>query len=67
MVYTLLNQGNKSKDNLKAQNDLKDWGVRPYLLPNANNKYLPAIYTLTKENKPIFFKTSKNITILNGY
>jgi len=31
VLYTLLNQGKKSKDNLKAQKDLKDWGVRPDL------------------------------------
>ncbi|XP_027940215.1 uncharacterized protein LOC114194288 [Vigna unguiculata] len=67
VVYTLLNQGKKSKDNLKARNDLKDWGVRPDLWPDANNKYLPAIYTLTKENKHIFLKTLKNITIPDGY
>ena len=67
VVYTLLNQGKKSKDNLKARNDLKDWGVRPDLWPDANNKYLPAIYTLTKENKHIFLKTLKNITVLDGY
>ena len=47
VVYTLLNQGKKSKDNLKARKDLKDCGVRPDLWPDENNKYLPAIYTLT--------------------
>jgi len=67
VVYTLLNQGKKSKDNLKARNDLKDWGVRPDLWPDANNRYLPAIYTLTKENKHIFLKTLKNITVPDGY
>jgi len=36
VVYTLLNQGKKSKDNLKTRNDLKDWGVRPDLWPDAN-------------------------------
>ncbi|XP_027912627.1 uncharacterized protein LOC114172228 [Vigna unguiculata] len=67
VVYTLLNQGKKSKDNLKARNDLKDWDVRPDLWPDANNRYLPAIYTLTKENKHIFMKTLKNITVPDGY
>ena len=67
VVYTLLNQGKKSKDNLKARNNLKDWDVRPDLWPDANSRYLPAIYTLTKENKHIFLKTLKNITVLDGY
>ncbi|XP_068504079.1 uncharacterized protein [Phaseolus vulgaris] len=57
----------KSKDNLKARKDLKDWGVRPDLWPDENNKYLPAIYTLTKENKHTFLTTLKNITVPDGY
>ncbi|XP_068475194.1 uncharacterized protein [Phaseolus vulgaris] len=57
----------KSKDNLKARKDLKDWGVRLDLWPDENNKYLPAIYTLTKENKHTFLTTLKNITVPDGY
>ena len=45
VVSTLLNDSsNKCKDNLKARKDLQLWGIRPYLWPDDNGRYLPAIY-----------------------
>nr|KYP46553.1 hypothetical protein KK1_031844 [Cajanus cajan] len=67
VIFTLLNDSTKSKDNLSARKDLQEWGIRPDLWPEQNGKYLPAIYTLTKENKDIFLRTLKNITVPDGY
>ncbi|KAK9070469.1 hypothetical protein SSX86_010871 [Deinandra increscens subsp. villosa] len=70
-VYeTLLNLPNKTKDGLKARQDLEDLGIKPELQtqPKGNRVYLPpAIYTLNSSEKHLFYDTLSNIKVPDGY
>ncbi|KAK9062153.1 hypothetical protein SSX86_019339 [Deinandra increscens subsp. villosa] len=70
-VYgTLLNLPNKTKDGLKARQDLEDLGIKPELQTQVkgNRLYLPpAIYTLNSSEKHQFYDTLSNIKVPDGY
>lgn len=42
VVYTLLNETGKSKDNLKSREDLKLMGIRKDLWPDDNKRFRPS-------------------------
>lgn len=67
VVYTLLNDPGKSKDNLKARKDLKKMGLRKDLWPDNNDKFSPSIFTMSNAKKDVFLQTLKNITVPDGY
>nr|XP_009772602.1 PREDICTED: uncharacterized protein LOC104222960 [Nicotiana sylvestris] len=72
VIYTLLNDTEKSKDNLKARNDLRKMGIRNELWADENGSYRPALFTLlnTKKSgfkKDIFLQTLKNVKMPDGY
>ena len=67
VLYTLLNEVGKSKDNLSARKDLEHLGVRPELWPDANGKFKSACFTMTNSQKDVFFQTLKEVTMPDGY
>jgi len=67
VIYTLLNEPGKTKDNLYTRKDLCAMGIREDLWPNENGKYPLALYTMTNANKDVFLKNLKNVTVPDGY
>ncbi|XP_058787440.1 uncharacterized protein LOC131661819 isoform X1 [Vicia villosa] len=67
VVYTLLNETGKSKDNLKAREDLKLMGIRKDLWPDSNKRFRPSLFTMSNSNKDIFLQTLKNTIFPDGY
>ncbi|CAA7013323.1 unnamed protein product [Microthlaspi erraticum] len=67
VVFTLLGEKRRSKDNLNARKDLHYLGIRSELWPDANGKYLPASFKLTNQEKDIFLSILKSARIPDGY
>ncbi|XP_027931110.1 uncharacterized protein LOC114187160 isoform X1 [Vigna unguiculata] len=67
LVYTLLNEKPKSKDNVNARKDLKEMGIREDLWPDDNGRYHLALFSLTRDTKKLFLKTLKNVIVPDGY
>ncbi|KAK9071565.1 hypothetical protein SSX86_007993 [Deinandra increscens subsp. villosa] len=70
-VYgTLLNLPHKTKDGLKARQDLEELGIKPELQTQqkGNRLYLPpAIYTMNSSEKHLFYDTLSNMKVPDGY
>ncbi|XP_050895866.1 uncharacterized protein LOC127102549 [Lathyrus oleraceus] len=66
-VYTLLNEIGKSKDNLKAREDLKLMGIRKDLWPYSNKRFCPSLFTMSNSKKDVFLRTLRNTIFPNGY
>ncbi|XP_016185865.1 uncharacterized protein LOC107627545 [Arachis ipaensis] len=67
VVFTILNDSVKSKDNLKARKDLQSMGIRPELWPDEGGKYPSAIFTMSNPQKDVFMKTLQNVVFSYGY
>ncbi|XP_025661460.1 uncharacterized protein [Arachis hypogaea] len=67
ILYTLLNDKAKSKDNLKAQKDLKEMGIRRDLWPSDNGSYHLSLFSLTRDTKKLFLSALKNVVLPDGY
>ncbi|XP_016192130.1 uncharacterized protein LOC107633010 [Arachis ipaensis] len=67
VVFTILNDSVKSKDNLKARKDLQSMGIRSELWPEKGGKYPSAIFTMSNPQKDVFLKTLQNVVFLDGY
>nr|XP_009768699.1 PREDICTED: uncharacterized protein LOC104219689 [Nicotiana sylvestris] len=67
IIYSLLSDKDKSKDNIKAWKDLQDMGIRRDLWPDENDECHLAVFTNPKEKKMAFLTTLKNISVLDGY
>ncbi|XP_025675671.1 uncharacterized protein [Arachis hypogaea] len=67
VVFTVLNDSAKSKDNLKARKDLQCMGIRPELWPRDGGKYPSAIFTMSKSQKDTFLKTLQKVVFPDGY
>ena len=67
IVYTLMNEANKTKDNLNARRDLEAMGIRSELWPNEHGRYPHAAFTLGNLKKEIFLKTLRNARFPDGY
>lgn len=66
VIYTLLGDSEKSKDNPQARKDLREMGIRQELWPNENENYRPSLFTILniKKNgfkKDVFLRTLKNV------
>lgn len=57
VIYTLLNDSKKGKDDVNARRDLQEMGLRAELWPNENGIYYQAVFTLTKKVKKAFLST----------
>ncbi|XP_025670687.2 uncharacterized protein [Arachis hypogaea] len=66
VLYTLLNETGRSKDNLKARKDLKEMGIRKDLWSDENGRYHPSLFTMSNSMKDIFLRTIKNIKVPDG-
>ncbi|XP_057757285.1 uncharacterized protein LOC130976432 [Arachis stenosperma] len=66
VVFTILNDSVKSKDNLKARKDLQSMGIRPELWPDEGGKYSSAIFTISNPQKDVFLKTLQNVVFSDG-
>ncbi|WVY89454.1 hypothetical protein V8G54_034968 [Vigna mungo] len=67
IMYILLNEKPKSKDNLNARKDLKEMGIRQDLWPHDNGRYHLALFSLTRDTKKLFLKNLKNVLVPDGY
>ena len=67
ILYTILNEAGKSKDNLGARKDLKEMGIRQDAWPNEDDWFAPARFAMTKKNKEIFLTTLKGIKVPDGF
>nr|XP_029144822.1 uncharacterized protein LOC112708962 [Arachis hypogaea] len=66
VLYTLLNETGRSKDNLKARKDLKEMGIRKDLWPDENGRYHPSLFKMSNSMKDVFLRTIKNIRVPDG-
>ncbi|XP_068495089.1 uncharacterized protein [Phaseolus vulgaris] len=67
VLYTLLNDPKKSKDNLKARKVLKEMGIRKELWPNDKGRFRPSVFSLSKTKKKTFLRTLKKAKMPDGY
>ncbi|XP_016203600.1 uncharacterized protein LOC107644277 [Arachis ipaensis] len=67
LVFTILNDSVKSKDNLKARKDLQSMDIRSELWPDEGGKYPSAIFTMSNPQKDVFLKTLQNVVFPDGY
>lgn len=67
IVYTLLDDKDRSKDNLKARKDLREMGIRPEQWPDAEGKYAAGRFTLDNKGKTLFLSVFKNVKLPDGY
>ncbi|GLT54917.1 hypothetical protein SLA2020_280750 [Shorea laevis] len=71
IIGTLLDMTGKTKDNLKARQDLRKMGLRSklHLFTAENNKtYMPAAcFTMTKTEKTDFLKVLRDVRVPDGY
>src|ERR1051325_11399887 len=70
VIGTLLNIKGKSKDDLKAREDMVDMGIRSELGPvkKGRRTYLPpAVYTLSRKDKKILCKFLSEVKVPEGY
>nr|KYP76616.1 hypothetical protein KK1_020866 [Cajanus cajan] len=70
VIGTLLNIKGKTKDRVKARQDLVDMGIRFELHPQSIRKrtYLrPAFHTLSKKEKKIFCECLHSVKVPQGY
>ncbi|KAH0705630.1 hypothetical protein KY289_010706 [Solanum tuberosum] len=63
IIYSLLNDKEKSKDHIKARKDLQDMGIRRDLWPDENGECRLGAFTIPKKKKVAFLKTLKNISV----
>ena len=64
---TVMNIEGKTKDNIKAKEDLVIFYRRKELEKNANGKYPKANYTLDKNGKQVVCELVKNLKFPDGY
>ncbi|XP_019225907.1 PREDICTED: uncharacterized protein LOC109207443 [Nicotiana attenuata] len=71
LIYTLLDLGEKSKDNLEARLDLKEMKIRPCLWPQyraSGRVYLPpTFFTMSHNEKELFYDVLQNGKFPDGY
>ncbi|CAN1746087.1 hypothetical protein LINPERHAP1_LOCUS2678 [Linum perenne] len=68
ILYTLINDKDRSKDHLKARMDLKIMKIRRELWPRPDGRTCPAaIYTMGKREIQTMLETLKDISVPDGY
>lgn len=63
VIFTLLNDKEKSKEHVKAQRDQQDIGIRHDLWVDENDEYKLAAFAIPENKKVTFLKTLKNISV----
>ncbi|XP_015166236.1 uncharacterized protein [Solanum tuberosum] len=72
IIYTLLDDKSKSKDNANARKDLREMRIRPDLWLKDDGSYNLVVFSLMTDNKKVdtkklFLTTLKNIKVPDGY
>ncbi|XP_060202488.1 uncharacterized protein LOC132630922 [Lycium barbarum] len=68
MLFTVLGDKKRSKDNLQARKDLQAMRIKEKLHPYPNSsKFPPSCFTMKKEQKYIFLKVLKNVVFPDNY
>ncbi|KAH0704352.1 hypothetical protein KY285_018630 [Solanum tuberosum] len=68
VLYTILGDKKKSKDNLQARKDLQVMGIREKLHPYPNSsKFPPSCFNMKKDKKDIFLKVLNNVVFPDNY
>ncbi|PHT34672.1 hypothetical protein CQW23_26472 [Capsicum baccatum] len=67
VIYTLLNDKEKSKNHAKDRRDLQDMGIRSDLWVDENDECKFGAFAIPKNKKVAFLKTLKNISVSDGY
>ncbi|CAA7023826.1 unnamed protein product [Microthlaspi erraticum] len=67
LLFTLLDDKGKSKDNLNARKDLQELGIRSELWPDVSGRFLPACFTMTNCEKDSFLKILKSVKLPYGF
>ncbi|KAH0655492.1 hypothetical protein KY285_030374 [Solanum tuberosum] len=73
IIYTLLDDKSKSKDNANARKDLREMRIRPDLWLKDDGSYNLVVFSLMTDNKKkvdtkkLFLTTLKNIKVPDGY
>jgi len=67
LIYTMLDDKKKSKDNMSARKDLRELGIRPNLWPDDNEKYQTACFSLNNQAKDTFLSVFQNVKLTDGY
>ncbi|KAE8721986.1 Oligouridylate-binding protein 1B [Hibiscus syriacus] len=71
IIGTILNDGRKSKDNLKSRLDLVEMGIQHDLHPqlHSNGRYFlsPSIFSLLKKEKEVFCTVLNDIKVPDGF
>jgi len=67
VLYMLLNDPKKSKDNLKVRKVLKEMGIRKELWPDERVRFRPSLFLLSKPKKKKFLQTLKDVKMPDGY
>ena len=66
-LYTLINDGVKSKDHLVPCQDLEELNIKKDLWPNENGKCVDALVTLAKQEVETMLQILKSLSVLDGY
>jgi hypothetical protein len=71
IIGTLLDMPRKTKDGLKSRTDLVQFDLRPelhpILRPNEKHFLTPASYTLTVEEKKVFYQCLRGVQVPTGF
>ena len=67
ILFALLNDSSRSKDNLNAHKDMKDLCCKLDLWPDDNEKFVQAVYTMNRQGKKWFLDTLKIICVPDRY
>jgi len=68
ILFTVLDEKNKTKDNLQARKDLQVMGIRRTLHPYPNSSKFPtACFKMKLQEKDKFLKVLKNVIVPDGY
>nr|XP_025625964.1 uncharacterized protein LOC112718415 [Arachis hypogaea] len=68
VLFTVLDDKQKTKDNLAARKDLQLMGIREQLHPFTNSsKYPPSCFRMTNADKDIFLSVLKSVSFPDGY
>jgi len=67
ILYMLLNDPKKLKNNLKVRKVLREIGIRKELWPDERGKFWPSLFSLSKPKKKMFLQTVKDVKMSYGY
>ena len=71
IFHTIMDISGKTKDNLKARQDLQEMGLKstlhPWMAEDGETYMLVACHTMSKDDKTHFLKVLQNVRMPDGY